>query len=91
MGLMDALRKAEQMGKELARRGVDAARQRSSGEDAQRRARQKMRVYPERHAGNPPTPESTAREMEDARRKAIVSVHGEDVDEREPGKGRTVA
>jgi hypothetical protein len=92
MGLMDALRKAERKGKELARRGVNAVEDKqASAEDAQRRARQKMRVYPERGAANPPAPDPLARELEDAQRKAIVSVHGEDLDEDELGKGRKVA
>lgn len=85
MGLMDALRKAEQKGKELARRGVEAVREtQESADDLQRRVRQRMRVYPERNAAaKPPVAEAGAREMEDARRKAIVSIHGEDVKEQE--------
>lgn len=90
MGLMDTLRKAERKGKELARRGVDAVRDpRGSTEDAQSRVRQRMRVYPERNTAAPPEP--VAREMEDAERKAIVSVHGEDVDENELGNERKIA
>jgi hypothetical protein len=93
MGLMDALRKAEKKGKELARRGVEAVHDgQESADDAQRRARQKMRVYPERNAtANPPEADAHAREMEDARRKAIVSVHGEDVEEGELGKDQKIA
>lgn len=79
MGLMDALRKAEQKGKELARRGMEAMREtRESAEDAQRRMRQKMRVYPERSAtANRPQPDAAARGLEDAQRNAETSVHGE--------------
>ncbi len=93
MGLMDALRKAEKKGKELARRGAQAVHDtRESADDVQRRVRQRMRVYPERNAtARPPQTEPAAREMEDAQRKAIVSVHGEDVDEKELGKERKTA
>lgn len=93
MGLMDALRKAEQKGRELARRGVEAVREPvESADDAQRRARQRMRVYPERNAtAKPPEADATAREMEDARRKAIVSIHGEDVGETEIGSNKKIA
>jgi hypothetical protein len=93
MGLMDALRKAEKKGKELARRGVEAVREtHEPADDAQRRVRQKMRVYPERNAtAKPPEADATAREMEDAQRKTIVSVHGEDVGERGLGKDQKIA
>ena len=93
MGLMDALRKAEKKGKELARRGVEAVRETpGSADDVQRRVRQKMRVYPERNAtANPPPADATAREMEDAQRKAIVSVRGQDVDENDLGNERKIA
>lgn len=91
MGLMDALRRAEQKGKELARRGANVVRDtHDSAEDLQRRVRQKMRVYPERNAAANP-PDGAKREMEDAQRKAIVSVHGEDVDEKELDKNRKLA
>ena len=78
MGLMDTLRRAEGKGKDLARSGVEAARE--GIEDASRRIRRKMRVYPTGNQ-NEAVPDATEREMEDARRKAIVSVNGEDVEE----------
>lgn len=79
MGLMDALRRAEEQSKDLSRRGMEAARE--GIEDASRRVRRKMRIYPTDAGHNEATPDATEREMEDARRKAIVSVHGEDVEE----------
>ncbi len=79
MGLMDALRRAEEKGKDLARNGVEAARE--GVDDASRRIRRKMRVYPTPARQNESVPDATEREMEDARRKAIVSVNGEDVEE----------
>ena len=92
MGLMDALRKAEKKGKELARRGIEAVHEpHGSADDAQRRVRQKMRVYPERNAAHPPEADAKARQMEDARRQAIVSVHGEDVDEKDLGTDKKIA
>ncbi len=92
MGLMDALRQAEKKGKELARRGMEAVHEpHESADDAQRRVRQKMRVYPERNPAKPPEADVKAREMEDARRQAIVSVHGEDVDEKDLGTDKKIA
>lgn len=44
MGLMDSLRKAEEQGKSAARRGMELAR--GGWEDAERRIRRKMRIYP---------------------------------------------
>ncbi len=92
MGLIDALRKAEKKGKDVVRRGMHAIE--TSDDEAQRRARQKMRVYPPQSgvpAQKQPEQNATEREMEDARRKAIVSVNGEDVDENDIGKGRKIA
>ncbi len=82
MGIMDALRRAEKRGKDLTQRGVNVARE--GLDDAQRRVRQKMRVYPARNGSpnaNPPESDPIDREMEDAQRRAIVSVRGEDVKE----------
>ena len=44
MGLMDRLREAEEQGKKAARHAYERALE--MGEDAQRRIRQKMRIYP---------------------------------------------
>ncbi len=44
MGLIDALRKAEEQGREAARRGLE--RTKSGMEDVERRIRRKMRVLP---------------------------------------------
>jgi hypothetical protein len=87
MGLMDALRKAEKKGKELARRGVEAVHEHhESADDAQRRMRQKMRMYPERNTANPPEADAKAREMEDAQRNAATAVQGDDVEHGEDKK-----
>ncbi len=87
MGLMDALRKAEKKGKELARRGMEAVHEpHESADDAQRRVRQKMRVYPERNPANPPGADAKARELEDARHQAAAAVQGEDVEHGEDKK-----
>ena len=93
MGLIDALRKAEKKGKDVVRRGMHVVEE-TSEDDAQRRARQKMRVYPPQSdvpAQQQSEQDATGREMEDARRRAIVSVNGEDVDENDIGKGRKIA
>ncbi len=50
MGWIQALRKAEQQGREVAQRGVDVAR--DTWEDAERRLRRKMRIFPERAKRN---------------------------------------
>lgn len=44
MGLIEKLRKAEEQGKQAARNAFERARE--LGEDAERRIRQKMRIYP---------------------------------------------
>jgi hypothetical protein len=44
MGLMDALRRAEEQGRDTARRGLERAK--DTWEDAERRLRRRMRVFP---------------------------------------------
>jgi hypothetical protein len=61
MGLMDRLRKAEEQGKEAARHAIDRARE--VREDAQRRIRQKMRIYPVQTTGSAPSEVSQANSM----------------------------
>src|SRR5438105_7253576 len=61
MGLMDRLRKAEEHGKEAARHAMDRARE--VRDDAQRRIRQKMRIYPARANGSAPSEVSQANPM----------------------------
>jgi hypothetical protein len=48
MGLMERLRNAEQHGRTAAREALERARE--LGEDAQRRIRQRMRIYPHTQA-----------------------------------------
>jgi hypothetical protein len=78
MGLIESFRRAAEKGK--AKTLGDEA------EDARRQLRRKMRVYP-----TPPekAPEANERELEDAERKAIVSVNGEDVEETELKKSKS--
>jgi len=45
MGLIDALRRAEQRGKKVARRGAEQAM--VSLDDAERAVRRRMRIYPQ--------------------------------------------
>jgi hypothetical protein len=86
MGLIERLRKAEEQGKQATRNALDRAKE--LGEDAERRIRQKMRIYPPQTnhtesgaatstgAGTAPrlspVPESDV--------EPIVSVHGEDIE-----------
>ena len=74
MGLMDTLRKAEERGKQAARRGYEIAKDELV--DAESLIRRKMRLHP-KSAMNAQF--RKAREFEDAERKAIVSVQGEDL------------
>ena len=78
MGLIESLRRAAEKGKAEIRNLAETSRE--GAEDASRQLRRKMRVYP-----TPPKqgPEAGERELEDAERKAIVSVNGEDVEEAE--------
>jgi hypothetical protein len=48
MGLMDSLRRAEEQGREAARRSLESARE--HWEDAERRLRRKMRIHPRKSA-----------------------------------------
>ena len=61
MGLMDRLRKAEEQGKDAARHAMERARE--VREDAQRRIRQKMRIYPVQANGSAPSQVSQANPM----------------------------
>jgi hypothetical protein len=89
MGLMDKLRKAEEQGKQAARNAFERAKE--MGEDAERRIRQKMRIYPPNRnhlsdevnqsgaaAGVQPSGLEPA-ESEQTEGVPIVSIHGKDV------------
>ncbi len=92
MGLMDALRRAEEQGKSAARRGYEKARE--GWGDAESRLRRKMRIFPrgvnkrrsapvsssEMTAGlQETTPEQPVDERDTVPRP-IVSVNGRDVE-----------
>ena len=88
MGLMEKLRKAEEQGKEAARHAFERARE--IGEDAERRLRQKMRVYPSEAGSNGSGKAKAAgagnhqrasQESQEADVIPLVSVHGRDVEE----------
>lgn len=70
MGLMDRLRKAEEQGKDAARHAMERARE--VREDAQRRIRQKMRIYPVQANGSAPSEVSQANPM-----AGLAAVDGE--------------
>ena len=87
MGLMEKLRKAEEQGKEAARHAFERARE--IGEDAERRLRQKMRVYPpalgsngsgKAKAARAGTHQDNSQESQESDVAPIVSVHGRDVE-----------
>ncbi len=61
MGWIDALRKAEQQGRGVAHRGFDKAR--DKWEDAERRLRRKMRIFPDK-AKQRAAPARTPAELE---------------------------
>ena len=92
MGLMDKLRKAEEQGKRAARNAFERAK--DLGEDAERRIRQKMRIYPPSTNGLPsevsqagPAGDVVAmqrntletQESPEAEEVPIVSIHGKDI------------
>jgi hypothetical protein len=84
MRLVDNLRKAEKKGAMTIRRGVERAREEWA--DAERRLRQRMRVYPQKQ-----TPaavgvaamdlDETAMPETKSVRKPIISVNGQDLKE----------
>jgi len=87
MGLMEKLRKAEEQGKEAARHAFERARE--IGEDAERRLRQKMRIYPSEASTNGSGKAKAAgagnrhrgsQESQESDVAPIVSVHGRDVE-----------
>jgi hypothetical protein len=89
MGLIEKLRKAEEQGKEAARNALDRAKE--LGEDAERRIRQKMRIYPPQTANHTETGTATPSGAATAPRRSpiapakpedapIVSIHGEDLE-----------
>lgn len=88
MGLIDNLRKAEQKGVMHIRRGVDRAREEWA--DAERRLRQRMRIYPQKQqAAAAATVPSGLLELEPdmpdmppssgERRTPIISIRGQDL------------
>ena len=86
MGLIDNLRKAEEKGVMRIRRGVDRAREEWA--DAERRLRQRMRIYPQKQRAAATVPAGLI-ELEpdmpdmpvasDERRAPIISIHGQDL------------
>jgi len=93
MGLMDAIRRAEERSRSTMRHGMQRAR--DEWDDAERRLRRRMRVN--WRAGTPSAMQHQedeamiAREYEDERRKAIVSVNGKDVSEHSIEESRKAA
>ena len=85
MGLIERLRKAEEQGKQATLDALEKARE--FGEDAERRIRQKMRIYPPQvnhtesaganSAGAATAPRRSP--IPEPKEEPIVSVHGEDV------------
>jgi len=83
MGLIDALRKAEERSREAARR-----LERVFGlEDRGRALRRKMRIVP----GNPGAQETSTVAAPSERRTPIISINGKDVDTEMIGKDRRSA
>ena len=90
MRFVDNLRKAEEKSMMTIRRGVERVRDEWS--DVERRIRQRMRIYPQKHmrpmtAGAPTGQPSLEHEVPEERtesgepRKPIVSVHGHDLND----------
>ncbi len=99
MGLRDQLRTTEERTVLSLKRGIVHAREEWA--DAERRIRQKMRIYPDKAAASgagekhdqsvvpPPCGGHAAEQLRDpeapAARKAIISIHGRDLEE-SPGE-----
>src|SRR5262245_57088305 len=95
MGLRDQLHTAEEKTARSLRRGIDRAREEWA--DAERRIRQKMRIYPDKSAASsagkkhdqsvvpPPCGGHAGEQLRDpeapAARKTIISIHGRDLNE----------
>ena len=88
MGLIEKLRRAEEQGKQATRDALEKARE--LGEDAERRIRQKMRIYPP-HTNNANSESAGASSagtaaavrrspIPESKDEPIISVHGEDVE-----------
>jgi hypothetical protein len=86
MGLMDSLRRAEEEGKALARRGMEKAR--NGAEEAERTMRRKMRVHP-RSVSAPAS--VTKNDAPDPAAGGIISIHGRDIDPEELEKKNNAA
>ena len=87
MGLIERLRKAEEQGKQATRNALDKARE--FGEDAERRIRQKMRIYPPQAANSREAGRATSAgaatapvrsPIPESKEEPIVSIHGEDLE-----------
>jgi len=82
MGLMDAIRRAEEESRDAARRGLEKAR--ATWNDTERALRRRMRVNRSEADGN------NAQANSAVPRTKIVSIHGRDVTKEEiPGARRT--
>ena len=82
MGLIDSIRQAE----EKARRAYERAADMSH--DAQRRIRQKMRIYP-RHAEPATAPPGSDQAASPSIPEPIISISGKDIPAEELGKDPT--
>ncbi len=81
MGFMDSLRRAQAEGTSAARNVLSKAE--AELEDAERRLRQKMRIHPAPTTNGASAAAAVPAEEPEGERKAIVSIHGEDVKETE--------
>jgi hypothetical protein len=86
MGLIEKLRNAEEQGRQAARNAFERAKE--LGEDAERRIRQKMRIYPPCADNNVPADSSRAARAgaqsggssaKESEVVPIVTIRGEDV------------
>jgi hypothetical protein len=84
MGLMDSLRRAEEEGKALARRGMEKAR--NGMEEAESSMRRKMRVHPRPFHSTVVAPSKVEPEVTNPAEGGIVSIHGRDVSPEELDK-----
>lgn len=97
MRLMDNLRNAEERGRATVRHGMERAREEWA--DAERRIRQRMRIYPQKlkklmvRSERDPETEAAhpapAAEQGDVTKEPIISINGQDVSDPEIARKRS--
>lgn len=84
MRVFDRIRLKGQQGREAVHKGMERARE--EWEDTERKLRQRMRIYPQKHKAAAAGSGGPSEEPRDAAGlKPIISVHGKDIREEDLG------